>query len=482
MTTTPKTPTTNDLNQVLTNIDENLQESISRLMAFLKIPSISTDPAYKHDCRTAAQWLVDQLNDLGFNASLRNTPGHPMVVAHYIVNDSTNANGKHVPHILFYGHYDVQPPEPLEEWNSPPFEPVIKTDKDGNERIFARGASDDKGQLLTFIEAVRAMINASFTQSLNMTLLFEGEEESGSPSLDAFLAENTKELSHDVALVCDTGMWDAQTPAITTRLRGMVHEEITISGPDIDLHSGLYGGAAINPIRVLTKILGDLHDQDGKVTIEGFYDGVNELPEETIAQWKELDNKALVLLSDVGLDEPAGETGRTILEQIWSRPTLDVNGIWGGYIGAGSKTVIPAKASAKISFRLVGTQDPAKVLQGFREFVNQRLPSDCEIVFHSDDPANGGASPALEISQDNPSLKQAAQALEDEFGKKPVMMGCGGSIPIVGAFKDVLGMDSILVGFALSDDAIHSPNEKYDVNSFHKGIRSWVRIIAALGA
>ena len=471
---------TSDLDQILTNVDENLQESISRLEAFLKIPSVSTDPAYKADCRTAAQWLADQLNDLGFDASLRDTPGHPMVVAHYIVNDSTNANGKHVPHILFYGHYDVQPPEPLEEWNSPPFEPVRTTGKDGSERIFARGAADDKGQLLTFIEAVRAMINASFIQSLNMTLLFEGEEESGSPSLDAFLAENTKELSHDVALVCDTNMWDAQTPAITTRLRGMVHEEITVSGPTIDLHSGLYGGAAINPIRVLTKILGEMHDQNGKVTIDGFYDGVSELPDETAGQWQKLDTSARKLLRDVGLGQPAGEKGRSILEQVWSRPTADVNGIWGGYIGAGTKTVIPAKASAKISFRLVGQQDPAKILHGFHNFVTQRLPADCQVTFHSDDPASGGASPALEISQDNPALQKAAQALEDEFGKQPVMMGCGGSIPIVGAFKEVLGMDSILVGFGLSDDAIHSPNEKYDINSFHKGIRSWVRIISAL--
>jgi len=478
MTSTPKMTTTDDLDLVLTNIDENLQTSISRLEAFLKIPSISTDPAYKSDCRTAAQWLVDQLSDLGFDSSLRDTPGHPMVVAHYIVNDSTNADGKHVPHILFYGHYDVQPPEPLEEWNSPPFEPVRVTGEDGIERIFARGAADDKGQLLTFIEAVRAMINASFIQSLNMTLLFEGEEESGSPSLDAFLAENKDELSYDVALVCDTNMWDAETPAITTRLRGLVHEEVIINGPAIDLHSGLYGGAAINPIRVLTKILGDMHNENGTITIEGFYDGVDDLPPETVEQWQRLEGAAKKLLSDVNLSEPAGEKEHSILEQVWSRPTADVNGIWGGYIGAGSKTVIPAKASAKISFRLVSKQDPAKILQGFRDFVTKRLPADCTATFMSE----GCFSPALEISQDNQYLKQAAGALEQEFGKAPVMMGCGGSIPIVGAFKDVLGMDSILVGFGLSDDAIHSPNEKYDINSFHKGIRSWARIIATLGA
>jgi acetylornithine deacetylase/succinyl-diaminopimelate desuccinylase-like protein len=467
---------TSDLSQILNTVDENFQDSIARLEAFLKIPSVSTDPAYKADCRNAATWLVEQLDALGFDASLRDTPGHPMVVAHYIVNDSTNADGKHVPHILFYGHYDVQPPEPLEAWHTPPFEPIRKTGEDGKERIFARGAADDKGQLLTFIEAVRAMINASFTDSLNMTLLFEGEEESGSPSLDEFLAENTKELSHDVALICDTNMWDAQTPAITTRLRGILHEEIVISGPDIDLHSGLYGGAAINPIRVLSRILGDLHDENGRVTIDGFYEGVTELPNELKRQWDDLSPSAGHLLTDIGLSVPSGEKGYSMLEQIWSRPTADANGIIGGYTGKGSKTVIPAKASAKLSFRLVGKQDPDKILSAFRAFVTARLPQDCQVEFLDD----GHGTPALEVSLDNPALKTAAKALEAEFGKAPIMMGCGGSIPIVGAFKDVLAMDSILVGFGLGDDAIHSPNEKYDIHSFHKGIRSWVRILVAL--
>ncbi len=474
---------TADLDQVLTNVDEHLEESISRLETFLKIPSISTDPAFKADCRTAAQWLVDQLSDLGFDASLRDTPGHPMVVAHYIVNHDTiddagaqNDDGNLIPHVLFYGHYDVQPTDPIEEWDTPPFEPTRKTGEDGVDRIFARGAADDKGQLMTFIEAVRAMINASFVHSLNMTLLFEGEEESGSPSLDAFLTQNTAELSHDVALVCDTGMWDSQTPAITTRLRGMAHEEIVITGPSIDLHSGLYGGAAMNPIRVLTKILGEMHDETGRVIIDGFYDGVEELPAETAAQWKALEFSEKQFLGDVGLGLAAGEKNYSLLEQLWSRPTVDVNGIIGGYTGDGSKTVIPSKASAKLSFRLVGEQNPAHVLDGFRKFVMARLPQDCSVEFLTE----GGASPALEVVEGNPSLRKAAIALKDEFGREPVMMGCGGSIPIVGTLKDVLGMDSILVGFGLADDAIHSPNEKYDINSFHKGIRSWVRIIASL--
>lgn len=479
------TTPTHDLEPVLSHIDQQLEESISRLETFLKIPSISTDPAFKADCRTAAQWLVDQLVELGFDASLRETPGHPMVVAHYIADCSLpDASGskaddnKNFPHILFYGHYDVQPADPLEKWDTPPFEPARRTGKDGRDRIFARGAADDKGQLMTFIEAVRAMINASFKHSLNMTLLFEGEEESGSPSLDAFLAENAAELSHDVALVCDTNMWDPQTPAITTRLRGMVDEEIVITGPSVDLHSGLYGGAAMNPIRVLTKILGDMHDDNGRVMIEGFYDGVSELPDKTAAQWQALDFSEADFLGDVGLGKAAGERDRSLLEQVWSRPTADVNGIIGGYTGEGTKTVIPSKASAKVSFRLVGKQDPEQVLASFRNFVKARVPDDCSVTFLH----QGGGSPALEIAEDSPALRKAALALEQEFGKPPVLMGCGGSIPIVGAFKDALGMDSILVGFGLADDAIHSPNEKYDVNSFHKGIRSWARIIAALGA
>ncbi len=460
-----------DLNNVLDAIDNGLEESLERLEEFLKIPSISTDPAYRDACRKAGQWLVDQLSDLGFDASLRDTPGHPMVVAHYIINDSNKT-----PHILFYGHYDVQPPDPLDEWHTPPFEPQRRTGKDGMQRIYARGAADDKGQLLTFIEALRAMINASYSHLPNMTLLFEGEEESGSPSLEGFLIANREELSHDVALVCDTGMWDANTPAITTRLRGMVHEEVTITGPSIDLHSGLYGGAAMNPVRVLSKILADLHDENGSVTIKGFYDGVPELPKATKQQWDALNFDATEFLGGVGLSIPAGEKGYSALEQIWSRPTADVNGIYGGYMGEGTKTIIPSKATAKISFRLVGQQDPQAILDNFRIFVRQRVPADCKVKFNYE----GGAAPALEVAEDHPAVKTAARALTEEFGQQAVMMGCGGSIPIVGSFREILGMDSVLVGFGLSDDAIHSPNEKYDINSFHKGTRSWARILSAL--
>ncbi len=458
----------------LATADQGLEASIDRWIELLRIPSISTDPAYGADCRKAAEWLVGTLKKLGFDASLRDTTGHPMVVAHY----RAKKRGSRVPHVLFYGHYDVQPADPLEKWQTPPFEPVRRRDRDGLERVYARGAADDKGQLLTFIEASRAWLEATGDLPLDVTILFEGEEESGSPSLVPFLKANRKELAHDVALVCDTNMWDARTPAITTRLRGIVHDEVAIIGPRVDLHSGYYGGAAMNPIRVLTRIIADLHDKSGRITIPGFYDGIKDPPKATREQWAKLKFSEQKFLAEVGLKAAAGEAKRSVLEQIWSRPTAEVNGIIGGYTGAGSKTVIPSRASAKFSFRLVAGQDPLRVRKAFHAFVKQRLPVGIKAEF---DP-EGSGSPASEIPEDDPCLASAAKALKAEFSRAPVLMGCGGSIPIVASFKDILGMQSLLVGFGLASDAIHSPNEKYDVASFHHGIRSWARIMAALGA
>ena len=461
-----------DVKAVLARAEDNIEESIGRWLDLLKIPSISTEPAYKADCLMAAHWLAKELKSLGFKANVRKTPGHPMVVGHY----RTKNGAKDAPHVLFYGHYDVQPVDPIENWNSPPFEPKRMMDGDGVEKVYARGAADDKGQLMTFLEASRAWIEATGSLPLNLTVLFEGEEESGSPSLVPFLKENRKELSSDIALVCDTNMWNPKTPAITTRLRGNMHDEIFITGPEIDLHSGLFGGAAINPIRVLTRIVADIHDKRGRVTIPGFYEGVTELPRSTRRQWDDLKMTARKFLGPVGLKLAAGETNRSVLEQIWSRPTVDANGIIAGYTGKGTKTVIPSKASAKISFRLVGKQDPKKIRKAFRQFVKQRVPSDCTVEFGD---ASSG-SPAIEIPEDNAYLQIAATALKDEFRKEPVMMGCGGSIPIVSFFQDILGMDSLLIGFGLNDDAIHSPNEKYNLSSFRSGIRSWARIIGKL--
>jgi acetylornithine deacetylase/succinyl-diaminopimelate desuccinylase-like protein len=378
--------------------------------------------------------------------------------------------------VLFYGHYDVQPPDPLELWESDPFAPRLAAGKDGQE-IVARGASDDKGQLMTFIEACRAF-EANGGLPCHVTFLFEGEEETGSPSLPGFLAEHKEELSQaGLALVCDTSMWNAHTPAITVMLRGLAQEEVIIRGPSHDLHSGMFGGPVPNPIHILGKIIGDLHDDAGQVTLPGFYDGVPELPEAVAEQWRKLEFNEAEFLSSLGLTCAAGEMGRSVIEKIWARPTCDVNGIVGGYTGRGAKTVLPAQASAKFSFRLVGAQDAKSVLESFRNFVRARLPADAQVEF-----LNHGASNALQLPFGSEALSRAQRALTEEWDKEAVLAGCGGSIPIVGAFKRDLDMDALMIGFALDDDRIHSPNEKYSWTSFHKGARSWARILDALAA
>ena len=455
---------------VLNSIDANLEASRERLFDLLRIPSVSTDPAFTQHCARAADWLAEQLKGLGYAADVRPTPGHPIVVGH------AQAKRKDAPHVLFYGHYDVQPPDPLELWESDPFAPRLAAGKDGQE-IVARGASDDKGQLMTFIEACRAF-EANGGLPCHVTFLFEGEEETGSPSLPGFLAEHKEELSQaGLALVCDTSMWNAHTPAITVMLRGLAQEEVIIRGPSHDLHSGMFGGPVPNPIHILGKIVGELHDDAGQVTLPGFYDGVPELPEAVAEQWRKLEFNESEFLSSLGLTCAAGETGRSVIEKIWARPTCDVNGIVGGYTGRGAKTVLPAQASAKFSFRLVGAQDAKSVLESFRNFVRARLPADAQVEF-----LNHGASNALQLPFGSEALSRAQRALTEEWDKEAVLAGCGGSIPIVGAFKRDLDMDALMIGFALDDDRIHSPNEKYSWTSFHKGARSWVRILDALAA
>ncbi|OUS22003.1 hypothetical protein A9Q95_02865 [Rhodobacterales bacterium 59_46_T64] len=454
---------------VLERIDADLDAATARLLTLMRIPSISTDPAYKSDCLSAAQWLVRDLQSIGVDAEIRTTPGHPMVVGH--VGDDTAA-----PHVLFYGHYDVQPVDPLDLWDSPPFEPAIEDGPDGPV-IRGRGSSDDKGQLMTFIEACRAWESVHGTLPCRITFFFEGEEESGSPSLVPFMKENAEELKSDIALICDTALFQSKTPAITTMLRGLLGEEVTITGPTKDLHSGFFGGAAINPIRVLSKVIASLHDDQGRITVPGFYDGIEELPDDIAAQWDALSFDAKAFLGDVGLSTPAGEVGRTALEMVWSRPTCEVNGITGGYTGDGFKTVLPARASAKISFRLVGGQDPHKLRESFRTYVKSMLPPDCDVEFRGH-----GASPASVMSTENPAFEAARGALSDEWPDTAAYIGCGGSIPIAGYFKQILDMDAMLIGFGKDDDQIHSPNEKYDMESFHKGTRSWARVLAALSA
>jgi acetylornithine deacetylase/succinyl-diaminopimelate desuccinylase-like protein len=461
------------LDAVLEKIDRDLDQSLDRLFALLRIPSISTDPAYKNTCRAAAEHVAADLKSIGFATELRPTAGHPIVVG----KAAEGAAKAKAPRVLFYGHYDVQPVDPIELWTHPPFEPRIETLPDGRKIIVARGACDDKGQAMTFIEACRAYKAVTGALPLPITMMIEGEEECGSKNLFGFVRDHADEFKLDLVLICDTSMWDAKTPAITTSLRGLVYEEVRLTCADRDLHSGLFGGAAQNPLRVLSKILAALHDDSGRVTIPGFYDGVQELPPGVKAELAALNLTPEQFLGQVGLKEPAGEKDRRLIEQIATRPTAEINGIVGGYTGEGAKTVIPGKAMAKVSFRLVGQQDPKKIREAFRAFVKARLPVDCTVEF-----ANFADSPAIQLPYDSPALNKARAALEAEWGRKAVTIGGGGSIPIVGDFKSVLGMDSLMVGFALDDDRVHSPNEKFDLTSFHKGIRSWARILHALTA
>jgi acetylornithine deacetylase/succinyl-diaminopimelate desuccinylase-like protein len=454
------------LDAVLARIDETLPQSLDRLMDLLRIPSISTDPAYKPDCARAADWLVADLQSLGFDARAAATPGHPMVVGH-------GGTGRR--HILFYGHYDVQPVDPLDLWDRNPFDPELQDTPKGRV-IRGRGASDDKGQLMTFIEACRAWKHVHGTLPGNLTIFLEGEEESGSPSLIPFLTENRAELTCDLALICDTGLFESAVPAITTMLRGLCKAEFTIRAASRDLHSGMYGGLARNPLHVMSSLLANLHDATGAVTVPGFYDDVAELPDALRQQWQSLAFDHASYLGDVGLSHPAGEADRTPLEMIWSRPTAEVNGMWGGYTGAGFKTVLPAEAHAKVSFRLVSNQNPAKVLTAFRQWAEAQMPPDCEIVWH--DGIDGAPASVMAIA--DPAFEAARQALTEEWGRPAAFVGSGGSIPVAGYFKSILGMDAMLIGFGKDDDQIHSPNEKYDLSSFHHGIRSWARILARI--
>lgn len=455
------------LDAILAKIDDNLPQATDRLLELLRIKSISTDPAFKSDCDEAADWLVADLKTLGVPAEKRTTPGHPMVVGHV-----GPENGK--PHLLFYGHYDVQPVDPLALWDRDPFDPQIEDTAKGRV-IRGRGSSDDKGQLMTFIEALRAWKEVKGDWPCRITFFFEGEEESGSPSLVPFMKENADELTADVAFICDTGLFESRTPAIVTMLRGLLGEELTITAPDKDLHSGMYGGISMNPIRVLSRIIASLHDDQGRITVPGFYDDVPELSDELEAQWQGLAFDHDTFLGDVGLSHPAGEQDRTPLEMIWSRPTCDVNGIWGGYTGDGFKTVLPSQAHAKISFRLVGDQDPLKIRESFRKMVQDQLPPDCTVEW-----SNHGASGAAGVPTDDPMFERARKALSEEWGIPAAYVGCGGSIPIAGHFQKIVDTEPMLVGFGKDDDQIHSPNEKYDLDSFHKGIRSWARILDAV--
>ncbi len=442
-----------------------------RWLDWLRIPSISAQPDHAGDCRRAAEWARDQLAAIGFTAELRETAGLPVVFARHPGPENGASDG---PHLLYYGHYDVQPADPVELWTSPPFEPAIVEGKHGP-RVVARGAVDDKGQVAMWLAAFRAWHEATGTMPTPITVLIEGEEEIGSASLERFLADNAADLRADMAVISDTDMWDIDTPAICTSLRGLVYAQVDLQAAARDLHSGLFGGSASNPINALTRALGELHDADGRVQLDGFYDGVAEVSAEQAAQWERLGFDERAFLGAVGLSAPAGERGRGALERLWARPTADINGIWGGYAGPGSKTVIAAKAGAKVSFRLVPGQDPARVLAAFEAFLRARLPVDATLTVQP-----LGLSPGFSVPSEAPLVRAARTALESEFGRPAVLVGGGGSIPVVEAMKRLLGLDTLLMGFGLPDDQIHSPNEKFEIRCFRHGTRSHVRLLGEL--
>ncbi|GAC1339689.1 MAG: M20/M25/M40 family metallo-hydrolase [Acetobacteraceae bacterium] len=453
---------------ILDHVEANLDAARERWFSLLRIPSVSAQPAHDADCRAAAEWVRDQLAGMGFTAGLHATDGHPVVLAHH------PGPGSAAKHLLFYGHYDVQPAEPLELWTSPPFAPTAVEGPHGT-RVVARGAVDDKGQVMLWLEALRAWHAMTGSLPVQVTVLVEGEEEVGSPNLDAFIAANRDRLKADVAIISDTGMWDIDTPALTTRLRGLVYAQVTLHAAARDLHSGGYGGSALNPINALTRILGALHDPEGRVQLEGFYDGVAELSPEQRAQWDGLGFDEAAFLGGIGLSRPVGERGRPPLERLWARPTADINGIWGGYQGPGAKTVIAAEAGAKVSFRLVPGQDPAAIAASFRRFVQDRLPDDARAeieVFTT--------APGIEIPQTGRFVQAAQAALTEEYGRPAVLIGSGGSIPVVASLRSLLGLDSLLMGFGLGDDQVHSPNEKFEWRCFRHGIRSHARLLGRL--
>jgi acetylornithine deacetylase/succinyl-diaminopimelate desuccinylase-like protein len=389
-----------------------------------------------------------------------------MVVAH------DRSGPADAPHLLYYGHYDVQPPDPLELWQSPPFEPA-RVEGPHGPRLVARGAVDDKGQLMTWLEALAAWKAVHGRLPVRVSVLIEGEEESSSKSLEPFLLAHREELGADLCVISDTGMLAVDRPAITTMLRGIAYFELRVDGPAHDLHSGMFGGAVVNPIHVLTELLAALHDRDGRVTLPGFYDRVHEPPPEQKAEWAAIPFDERAFLAAAGLERSTGEAGRSLLERLWSRPTMDVNGIWGGYTGEGSKTVIAARAQAKLSFRLVPDQDPREVAGQLRRWLAERTPPGCRIEL-----VEMGLGAPIRVPTGSPHLAAARRALARVFGREPALIGCGGSIPVTASIRRILGMDSLLLGFGLDDDRVHSPNEKFDLVCYRKGILAHAAFLA----
>lgn len=449
------------MQETLNYIQENKQRYIDELFELLKIASISADPAYKNEVLKCAEMCAQHLKNAGADAvEVCQTKGYPIVYGEKILD-------KNLPTVLVYGHYDVQPPDPLELWKKPPFEPYIeKTEIHPDGAIFARGSADDKGQFFMHIKAFEAMMKTN-TLPCNVKFIIEGEEEVGSVSLGDFVNENKEKLSCDCILISDTGLYSKDQPTVTTGLRGLSYMEVEVEGPGRDLHSGLYGGAVPNPIHVLSRMIAQLIDENGRITIDGFYDNVLELSAEERAEMAKLKDDQEEFKKSINLKGVEGEEGFTTLERTSIRPTLDCNGIWGGYTGEGAKTVIPSKAFAKISMRLVPYQTPDEITEKFTKYFEKIAPDNVKIKVT---PHHGGMPYVL--PSDTKELLAAKKAMETAFGKEVLPYRSGGSIPITAMFEQVLGAKSVLMGFGLDSDAIHSPNEHYGLFNFYKGIES----------
>lgn len=455
------------LEKVLDQIRHAQEPAVERLCDFLRIPSVSTDPAYAKHCLEATDWVVEQLRACGGEVAVHQTARHPLVIAHF---EGANPDA---PRVLFYGHYDVQPPDPLEKWTTPPFEPTIRDGK-----LYARGSSDDKGQVMCFIEALRAWREVAGQPPVPVTVFIEGEEECGSVSLEPFINEHRAEFDADVAVVSDTAMWGRDQPAITYGLRGLLYFDVKLHGPGRDLHSGIYGGSVANPCTELTRVLAKMFDDNHAVTIESFYDDVAPLTEEERRRWAALNFSDDAWAQSIGLDgaeDLVGEAGYSTLERRWARPAADVCGLYGGYMGEGAKTVIPSFAGAKVSFRLAANQDPDRISDLFRSFLEANTPQGCRWEI-----AEFGRAKPIVIPPDSPWIVAAQQAVKTSTGREAVLNREGATIPVIASFKQVLDIDTLMIGFGLHDDNLHSPNEKFELDNFRIGCLTHAALLGKL--
>ncbi|MEK7263843.1 MAG: dipeptidase [Bacteroidota bacterium] len=444
------------MQNILSYIESNHSRYLKEVAEFIRIPSVSSQPARKDDVLRCAKWVAEHLQSIGMqNIQTFPTAGHPVVYADWL-----NAPGK--PTILLYGHYDVQPEDPVELWHSPPFEATIR---DGN--LYARGSADDKGQIYIHMKAIEAIMKNAGALPLNLKIIFEGEEEIGSEHLDKFVSEHKKMLAADVVLISDSSMFKKGVPSICYSLRGLSYMEIEVVGPNKDLHSGSFGGSVHNPIQALSEIIASLHDKNGRVTIPGFYDDVRKLTKAERDSFAKLPFSEKSYAKELGIKELYGEKGYSSLERIWARPTLECNGIWGGYIGDGAKTVLPSKASAKISMRLVPDQDSGKAAKLFEKHIKNIAPKSVQVSVKF---LHGGEAAITPI--DSVGVRAAVVAVQKGFGKKPLYQREGGSIPIVVQFKKLLGIDTVLLGFGLPDENAHAPDEFINLDNFFKGIKT----------